>query len=208
MAKKRIFSVKAIKQKRYEFLDLEPKYKELMGEPERNFTAILYGESGSGKSVFALQFAEYFADNFGKVLYNSHEEGANKTIQDRVNNFEVDAKRLWIADCFDFEEMCDYIQRNYYRLVIIDSVKYMRFTIEQLKELRERFSRRQITILMIDFGAAKGSPASGKDLIHASDVKMFFKNGTVHSTSRYLDKPNQKQLFKPQTANNQPTLFD
>lgn len=61
---------------------------------------------------------------------------------------------------------------------------------------------------MIDFGESKGKPASGKDLIHASDVKMYFKDGTVHSTSRYLDKPVQTRLFTPQIANKQPTLFD
>lgn len=208
MAKKRIFSIDAIKNKKYHSLELDPKYAELMGEPERNFTAIMYGESGSGKSVFALQFAEYFANEFGKGFYNSHEEGANKTIQDRVINFNVTAKRLWIADCYDFEEMCDHIQRTYCRLVVIDSVKYMNFTIAQLKDLRERFAKRQLTIIMIDFGASKGSPTSGKDLIHVSDVKMYFKDGIVHSTSRYLDKPIQKRLFTPQTANKQPSLFD
>jgi len=84
----------------------------------------------------------------------------------------------------------------------------MNFTIAQLKELRERFAKRQLTIVMVDFGSSKGSPASGKDLIHASDVKMYFKDGRVHSISRYLDKPIEKQLFTPQSAKKQPTLFD
>lgn len=208
MAKKRIFSIKAIKEKKYQYLELDPKYALLMGEPAKKFVGLFYGESGSGKSVFTLQFADYFARNFGKVLYNSHEEGANKTIQDRVNNFNIDAKRLWIADCFSFEEMCNYIERNYYRLVIIDSVKYMSFTVEQLKTLRTMFNKRQLSIIMIDFGKSKGTPASGIDLLHAADVKLYFKNGRVHALSRYLDKPVDHQLFKPQSANKQPSLFD
>jgi predicted ATP-dependent serine protease len=208
MAKRLIFNIKTIKEKKFHKLELSPEYTELMGLPERKFTGIFYGESGSGKSVKALQFADYFAKNFGKVLYNSHEEKVNQTIQNRINNFNIDAQRLWIANGVDFEDMCDFIQRNYYRLVIIDSVKYMNFTIDQLKELRERFSKRQLSIIMIDFGEAKGKPASGKDLIHASDVKMYFKNGRVHSTSRYLNQPTEKQLFMPKTSKKQPSLFD
>ena len=208
MAKKRIFSIDALKKKKYQSLELDPYYAELMGIPERILTVIMYGESGSGKSVFALKFAEYFANAFGKGFYNSHEEGANKTIQDRVNNFDINAKRLWIADCYSFEEMCDHIQRTYCKLIVIDSVKYMNFTIAQLKELRERFAKRHLTIVMVDFGSSKGSPASGKDLIHASDVKMYFKDGRVHSISRYLGKPIEKQLFTPQSTKKQPTLFD
>jgi len=208
MAKREIFSVKALKEKKYHMMELAPEYARLMGQPERKFTAIHYGESGSGKSVYTLQFADYFAKNFGKVLYNSHEESVNKTIQDRINNFEIDAQRLFVANAISFDKMCDYIKKNYYKLIIIDSVKYMNFCIDQLKELRTTFSKRQISVAMIDFGDAKGKPASGKDLIHASDVKMYFKNGRVYSISRYLDKPVEAQLFTPQSANKQPTLFD
>jgi len=60
MAKKRIFSIDALKKKKYQSLELDPYYAELMGIPERILTVIMYGESGSGKSVFALKFAEYF----------------------------------------------------------------------------------------------------------------------------------------------------
>lgn len=208
MAKREIFSVKALREKKYHLMELAPEYARLMGQPERKFTGIHYGESGSGKSVYTLRFADYFAKNFGKVLYNSHEESVNKTIQDRINNFDIDAQRLFVANAINFDRMCDYIQKNYYRLVIIDSVKYMRFNIDQLQELRTRFAKCQLSVIMIDFGKSKGNPASGIDLIHASDTKMYFKDGTVYSSSRYLDKPVQVRLFTPQTANKQPTLFD
>jgi predicted ATP-dependent serine protease len=208
MAKRVIFNIKTIKEKKFHKLELSPEYADLMGIPERRFTSIFYGESGSGKSVLALQYANYFAKNFGKVLYNSHEETINQTIQDRINNFNIDAQKLWVANGVDFDEMCNLIERNYYRLVIIDSVKYMNFTIDQLKELRRRFAKRLLSVLMIDFGETKGKPASGKDLIHASDVKMYFKNGRVYSISRYLDQPSEKQLFLPKGFKKQPSLFD
>lgn len=207
MAKREIFSVKALKEKKYHTMQLAPEYAKLMGEPERKFTAIHYGESGSGKSVHTLKFADYFAKNFGKVLYNSHEESINKTIQDRINNFNINAERLFVANAVNFSKMCDYIHKNYYKLVIIDSVKYMNFTIDQLKELRTSFAKRQISVIMIDFGSSKGNPASGKDLIHASDVKMYFKDGRVNSISRYLDKPVDVQLFNPHEDKRQYNLF-
>lgn len=205
---KEIFSIKALKEKRYDCLNLSEEYAYLMGEPEKRFIAIHYGESGSGKSVHTLRFADYFARNFGKVLYNSHEESVNKTIQSRINNFHIDAGGLFVANALSFERMCHYIQKNYYRLVIIDSVKYMGFTFDQLKELRIRFAKRKLSIIMVDFGTAKYSPASGKDLLHAADIKMFFKNGRVFSESRYLDTPREKQIFLPQLSKWQPSLFD
>nr|WP_297164340.1 hypothetical protein [uncultured Dysgonomonas sp.] len=203
-----IFSIKSIKEKKFQTMELCPEYAYLMGHPEKRFTGIHYGESGSGKSVLTLKFADYFAKNFGKVLYNSHEEKINQTIQDRINNFDIDAGKLWVANALPFDRMCDYIEKNYYRLVIIDSVKYMNFTFDQYRELRERFAKRLLSVIMVDFGKSEGSPASGVDLLHASDVKLYFKKGHVKSLSRYLDQPSEKQLFIPKQAKKQPTLFD
>lgn len=207
MAKREIFSVKALREKNYHTFLFSPEFAHLMGDPEKKFTSIHYGESGSGKSVFTLRFADYFAQKFGKVLYNSHEEAVNKTIQNRIVNFEIESPKLYVANAIPFGRMMDAIERNYYRLVIIDSVKYMGFTIDNLKELREHFAKRQLSIVMIDFGQSKGKPDSGKDLIHASDVKIYFKDGRAYSISRYLDKPAEKQLFIPQQAKQQLTLF-
>lgn len=61
MAKREIFSVKALLEKKCHLMELAPEYVRLMSQPERKFTGILYGESGSGKSVYTLRFADYFA---------------------------------------------------------------------------------------------------------------------------------------------------
>ena len=158
MAKKQIYSIKALKEKKFQTLNFSPEYTALFGNPQRNFVAMCYGESGSGKSVFLLKFADYFARNFGKVLYNSHEEGVNQTVVDRISHFNINAGKLFIGNALNFDEMCEKIERNYYRLVIIDSVKYMGFTFAQLKELRARFAKRQIIVCMVDFGKTEGSP--------------------------------------------------
>jgi len=205
--KRQIYNIKTLKDKKFQTLEFNEQYKMLFGSPQRNFIAMCYGESGSGKSVFLLKFADYFAKNFGKVLYNSHEEGVNQTVIDRINNFEITAKKLFIGNALNFDEMCEKIEKNYYRLVIIDSVKYMNFTFAQLKELRTRFAKRQIIVIMVDFGKAKGKPQSSIDLLHAADVKMYIKQGHINSVSRYLPTEVNYTLFKPQKSSNYPTLF-
>lgn len=204
---RQIYNIKTLREKKFQTLNFIPEYAALFGNPQRKFTAICYGESGSGKSVFLLKFADYFARNFGKVLYNSHEEGVNQSVVNRIENFNINAGKLFVGNALGFEEMCEKIERNHYRLVIIDSVKYMGFTFAQLKELRVRFAKRQLIIIMVDFGKTEGNPHSGADLLHASDVKMFFKKGHVNSISRYLSEPETQLLFK-QNKSNQLSLFN
>ena len=50
---------------------------------------------------------------------------------------------------------------------------------------------------MVNFGEKLGVPAGswGKDLLHASDVKCFFKGGRLNVVSRYLPVPVDRVLF-------------
>lgn len=203
-----IVNVKTIRDKKYNTLDLGT-YNELLGKVESKFTMTLYGHSGSGKSVFALRFADYCAKHVGKVLYNSHEEMLNQTIQDRINKWDIDAERLYFGKALIFERMVEAIRKNYYRIVVIDSVKYMRFTAKQLEELQVTFAKRKLSIVMVNFGDKLGVPSGtyGKDLLHASDVKCFFKGGHLNVTSRYLSAPVDKVLFGRKNADTQLTLF-
>lgn len=196
MAAREIFNIKSIKAKKFDTIDMGVKYTTVFGKPESKFTAMCYGPSGSGKSVYALGMAQCMAENFGKVLYNSHEEKVNQTIKDRIINFDIDADKLYFGNSLKFERMIDKIQRNYYRAVIIDSVQYMDFTYDQLKELRITFAKRKLAIIMVSFGTLD-NPTGGKDLLHASDIKLFFSNGKLNAKSRYTQKPVNVQLFNP-----------
>jgi archaellum biogenesis ATPase FlaH len=192
----KIISLKSLKKKQYETLDLGAEYAALLGTLQTRFVMMLYGQSGSGKSVFALQLAARLARE-GKVLYNSHEEKDNKTLQDRVNMFGVDAARLYIGVSLDFDQMVEKIRRNHYHFVVIDSVQYMSFTYDQLIRLNELFRRKKkFGVIMVSFGSSPGNPDRARDLLHASDVKCRFHDGRLTVVSRYLEYPVGKILFR------------
>ena len=202
----RIISIKTLKEKKYETIDMG-EYNKLFGTIQSKFTIMLYGPSGSGKSVFALQLCEELSKH-GKLLYNSHEERDKKTIQDRVINFNINSTKIGLGVSIPFEVMIDKIKKNHYSYVVIDSIQYMQFTYEQLKELNDFAKiKRKFGIIMVSFGNTIESPTRAIDHLHASDVKCFFKGGNVTITSRYTNQPVIKHLFQPARQNQQPTLF-
>ena len=183
---KRAISGKALMKKRYKPVKTGP-YTQLIGGIDGNCTITAYGPSGMGKSVFILKLANHLAGAFGKVLYNSHEEALNKSLQDRVRNFVPNLHhKVYFADSWPFETMLQKIKVNKYRVLVIDSVQYMRFTAEQLKTLRETYKKRQIIVIMVSFGTALGKTRGADDLLHDSDVKLYFSKGKVYSQSRYM----------------------
>ncbi len=210
MAKKatehRIISIKALREKRYETIDLGA-YNSLFGIMQSKFIIMLYGPSGSGKSVFALQLAEQLTRH-GKLLYNSHEERDRKTIQDRVINFNIGSPKIAIGVSLPFDAMIQKIRSNHYSYVVIDSIQYMQFTYDQLRELIDTMKRkRKFGIVLVSFGDIEDKPQGARDHLHAADVKCFFKNGRLSVKSRYMHMPTGRVLFQPNRAGNHPTLF-
>ena len=196
----RIMNIKTVKDRHYDTLDMGEYYNNLIGKIESNCSIFLYGTSGSGKSVFALLLADYFAQKHGKVLYNSHEEAIKQSIRDRAINFNISANKLYIGDCIDFEDTIAKIRSNYYRMVILDSVTYMQFTYEQLRTINEAFKKRKLIKVYVSFGTGYKKPTCSNDIMHACDVKIFFNQGIAMIDSRYLHETKKIQLFKPKQA--------
>jgi energy-coupling factor transporter ATP-binding protein EcfA2 len=189
-------NIATLQKRKFHSLAFTGDWAELFGEPERNFRAMLYGDSGCGKSTFALQFADYLALKFGKVFYNSFEEGLNKTIQDRANFVKPRSQRLFVGDRIPFENMVDRIKRCHYRVVFIDSTQFMAFTYDQYKELTALFPKK--SFVFVSQGKSKGKTDGADKILFAVDCKLFFKDGIVESESRFLPKPASKQLFIPE----------
>jgi predicted ATP-dependent serine protease len=194
----KIMNVKSLSEKKFDTLDLGD-YNKQLGQPESKCTIMVYGPSGSGKSVWVMQLADHFAKNIGKTLYDSHEERLNQTLRDRIVKFGITAPKLYFSNGLTFEELMKKIRSNYYRCVIIDSVQYALFTVEQLKELRHVYAKRKIMVVLVSFGTAVGSTKNANDLLHAADIKCFVKAGTMEVISRYLHEPQNIRLFKPNT---------
>ena len=192
MAKKAI-SVNSLRQKQFKTLAFTGEWLENMGEPERNFRAVFYGPGGSGKSTYVLKFANYLGKHFGKVLYNSFEEGISKSLQTRCVQHGIDAKRLYFYDRLTFDEFCEKMKRGYYRVGIIDSLQYMNFTYAQYRKLVKLFPTK--AFIFISQVNNAGKTKGGSDILHAVDIKIHVIGGQAHIQSRYAPGSKTVQLF-------------
>jgi len=183
---KRALSVRDVIAYAPETLDFDGEWLASFGRPEAMGTWLIWGSSFSGKTRFALQLAKYMC-RFGKVIYNSIEEGMSLSMQRAY-------QEIGMADCsqrlvlLNRESMADLTarlrRRQSPKVVFIDSLQYTEMTYREYKRLREEFpSKIFVFVSHADGFEPRGNVA--KSVRYDAFVKIFVKNYVARVESRF-----------------------
>lgn len=107
-------------------------WRELIGDPNPGFSAMVFGKPKFGKSILCIRFADYLSRNHGSVLYVAREERIGGTLQEKaaeMNATEVDFVSDIPADLSGFD------------FVFLDSIHKLGLTPEDLDNLRRKYPR-------------------------------------------------------------------
>ncbi|MBL7892217.1 MAG: hypothetical protein JNL63_06280, partial [Bacteroidia bacterium] len=135
----KIISSRSLKDMDFKALNFQNKWQNLFGFPSINFHCVIHGMSGEGKSTFAIQLAKYLADNFGKVIYVSGEEGFSKTFTDKFLNNHADSQFLDVADLRTFDDILKEVKPESYNFIFIDSLDNMKIDADKMKKIRAAY---------------------------------------------------------------------
>lgn len=177
MAKvRRAYSVSNVLNKKFHPLAFAGEWERSLGRPDKSFSAIVWGASSSGKTEFAIRFAKYLT-NFGRVAYNSLEQGLSATMQDTI-------ERNYMSECegrfmlLDREPLPELIKRmkahKAPNFLFIDSVQYTQITKQQYYEMKELMQKKRKGIVWVS--QARGKEPKGAladDIRFDVDLKLW-----------------------------------
>jgi hypothetical protein len=154
----------------------------LFGKPARNFTMMFHGGPHNGKTILLLKFAQFLAENFGKVLYISSEEFASPTMTKKVNEFlNPLPHRLHFAENLKEPTLSEY------DFIILDSVNDLGLKVSSYKELRARYPDKAFIFILQHTKA--GDFKGGKDWEHIAEIVGEVEKGVITITkNRYAPK--------------------
>lgn len=173
-------NVKTFLSKKYKTMAFEGNFKESFGEPCKQFSMMIYGSSGHGKTELAMQLGKYLT-KFGRVAYNSIEEGESFTLQKALdrNNMELVSDKFQVIDGENLEELTQRLKKQRSPdFIIIDSVQYLRATKEEYFEFKKEFYPKKGIIYIShvenkDLDSVKGALA--KSIWYDVDIQVPVK---------------------------------
>ncbi|MDR0295171.1 MAG: hypothetical protein LBH91_03135 [Prevotellaceae bacterium] len=130
------------------------------GTPELGGCWLVWGNPGNGKTRFVLQLCKYLA-NFGRVAYNSLEEGLSLSFQNAIKAIGMQGveRRFVLLDKEPVDELLIRLRaQKSPDVVVIDSVQYSGLNKDTAKALVDEFPRK----LFIFISHADGKNPAGR----------------------------------------------
>lgn len=182
---RKALSVTDICRKSYETLPFEGAWLEAFGCPERVGTWMVWGQSGSGKSTFAVQLCRELS-RFGKVLYDSLEEGTSLTFRNKIAQLQdVERGRFQVVS-EPMDALKDRLsKRRSADFVIIDSFQYTGLDYRSYLALKQTLASK----LLILISHADGKLPSGraaKSVMYDASLKIWVEGYRAYSKGRFI----------------------
>jgi len=157
----RAMSITQLENTNFNVMEFEGEWLDALGKPELTGTWLIFGPPKHGKTRFTLQLAKYLTQ-FGKVAYDSLEEGVSETMKQGIvaTNFEARQKKnIVILDKEPIDELTKRLRKKKSaRIVFIDSLQYTGLTYQQYLRFKEEFPHK----LFIFISHADGNLPSGQ----------------------------------------------
>lgn len=183
---KRAYSVTDVLAAKFNTLGFDGIWREAIGCPELAGTWFIYGDVKNGKTTLAMMLAKYLT-NFGRVGYDSVEEGLSQSIQDaykRLKMAEVKGKFLLFGKEGVAEITARLRKRKSPDFIFIDTTQFLDLKFSEYKALKAEFPHKVFIYLShVDRKLPEGSTA--RRIWRDANVAILVKGFKAFPTGRY-----------------------
>lgn len=184
-----VMSSMDFKNMQFKTLGFVGKYRKLIGDPAKGFSAMVYGKPKMGKSFLCVDFAGYLARNHGKVLYVAKEEGLDMTLQDKLKAKDVAHPNLFVAQDIPGD-------LTPYEFIFFDSVNKLGLSVQDLTILRQ--NNPQKSFVYIFQTTKEGNFRGGNEFQHDVDIVIEVpEKGLAVQNGRY-NQGGEMKIFEDQ----------
>jgi predicted AAA+ superfamily ATPase len=187
MAKrKKAASMTELLNTKFYTMDFDGEMEGLFGKPERSGCWLVWGPSANGKTTFMLQLCRYLT-KFGKVAYNSIEEGISESFRGACMRADMLACEgdFLILDKEPIDELeVRLAKRRSPDIIVIDSIQYSELNRRTAKAFVDRHPKKLFIFVSHASGKLPDGRTANAIRFHAN-VKIRIEGFRAMIESRY-----------------------
>jgi hypothetical protein len=183
---KRALTARDIINMQHSTFSMSGAWESFIGHPEKVGVWFIWGNSGNGKSSFAMQLCRELC-RYESVLYNSLEEGTSLTMQlslQRNGMANTERKFHMVSESLDVLN-ARLSKRGAPRVVVIDSFQYTQMSYKDYLAFRHRHKDR----LLIFISHAEGKQPMGqaaRSVMYDATLKIWVEGYKAMSKGRFI----------------------
>ena len=194
---KRALSGKQVLSVNQNLITLGDGWEECLGGIPKTGIAIMWGQSGNGKSEAAMTLARELA-KYGKVLYVSAEEGYGASFQQRIRRCcMAELKSRFIVSLDTFDELMERLgQREKPKAVFIDSPQAMHLKKSEFEKIRSQYGNRMLIVFVSQTDGKEPKGKTAQDIKFFADIKIFVSGFKAFSHGRFYGETGEKVIWE------------
>lgn len=182
----RTLSAKQVLTIKFDTVRLGGGWDECVGEIETTGIWFIWGNSGNGKTSAVVSLCKELSA-FGKVLYNSREEGVSLTMQNTLRRYGMGelGSRFQLAN-MSLQELDEKIsQQRSPKFIVLDSFQFMGLSYKEFRAFCEKHKNK----LLIFVSRTRGRQPEGRAAISAmydASCKIWVEGYKAFSKGRFV----------------------
>mgnify|MGYP001128958610 FL=1 len=191
----RTLSAKQVLTIKFDTIRLGGGWDECVGEIETTGIWFIWGNSGNGKTSAVVSLCKELSA-FGKVLYNSREEGVSLTMQNTLRRYGMGelGSRFQLAN-MSLQELDEKIsQQRSPKFVVLDSFQIMGLTYKDFRAFCEKHKNK----MLIFVSRTRGRQPEGRAAISAmydASCKIWVEGYKAFSKGRFVGTTGEMTIW-------------
>lgn len=191
----RTLSAKQVLTIKFDTIRLGGGWDECVGEIETTGIWFIWGNSGNGKTSAVVALCKELSA-FGKVLYNSREEGVSLTMQNTLRRYGMGelGSRFQLAN-MSLQELDEKIsQQRSPKFVVLDSFQFMGLTYKDFRAFCEKHKNK----MLIFVSRTRGRQPEGRAAISAmydASCKIWVEGYKAFSKGRFVGTTGEMTIW-------------
>lgn len=193
----RALSVNDLLTMKKDVLPLTGAWAEAFGEPERTGVWFIWGNSGNGKTSFAMQLCRELT-RFGRVAYDSLEEADSLSIRRAVMRagMEETRGRFVLLPGEGMDELSVRLKkRRSPDFVVIDSFQYTGMTYRDYIALKERH-RDKLLVFISHAEGTRPAGSAARSVMYDASLKVWVEGYRAFSKGRFFGPRREYTVWK------------